>query len=93
MLRRRHKRLAREIAREAFIACQGDIEAAKGYFDNHPRVVAIDVQTLILMIQLAVQLWQWWKARDIDEPSTVASAAECSVLGTDYWDWENLEDE
>ena len=83
MLRRRHKRLAREIAREAIIACQGDIEAAKGYFDNHPRVVAIDVQTLILMIQLAVQLWQWWKSRNIDEPSTVIDAEEWRLLGED----------
>jgi hypothetical protein len=83
MLRRRHKRLAREIAREAIIACQGDIEAAKGYFDNHPRVVAIDVQTLILMIQLAIQLWQWWKARNIDEPSTVINAEEWRLLGED----------
>jgi len=85
MLRRRHKRLAREIAREAFIACQGDIEAAKGYFDNHPRVVSIDVQTLILMIQLAVQLWQWWKSRNIDEPSTVASLDEVFALGDDFF--------
>ena len=85
MLRRRHKRLAREIAREAIIACQGDIEAAKGYFDNHPRVVSIDVQTLILMIQLAVQLWQWWKARNIDEPSTVASHDEAFALGDDFF--------
>ena len=91
MLRRRHKRLAREIAREAFIACQGDIEAAKGYFDNHPRVVAIDVQTLILMIQLAIQLWQWWKARDIDEPSTVACSDEWEVMGEDFTEW--LDDE
>jgi len=85
MLRRRHKRLAREIAREAIIACQGDIEAAKGYFDNHPRVVAIDVQTLILMIHLAIQLWQWWKSLSIDEPSTVASSDEAFVLGDDFF--------
>ena len=85
MLLRRHKRLAREIAREAFIACQVDIEAAKGYFDNHPRVVAIDVQTMILMIQLAIQLWQWWKSRDIDEPSTVPSFGEMSAFGEDLY--------
>jgi hypothetical protein len=42
-------------------------------------------QTLILMIQLAIQLWQWWKARNIDEPSTVASFGEMSAFGEDLY--------
>jgi predicted signal transduction protein with EAL and GGDEF domain len=85
MLRRRHKRLAREIARESFIACQGDIEAALEYFKNSPRLLAVDVTTLILMIKLAVELWQWWKSRNIDEPSTVASLDEAFALGDDFF--------
>jgi hypothetical protein len=83
MLRRRHKRLAREIAREAIIACQGDIEAALEYFKNSPRLLSVDVATLILMIKLAVELWQWWKSRNIDEPSTVIDAEEWRLLGED----------
>jgi predicted signal transduction protein with EAL and GGDEF domain len=91
MLRRRHKRLAREIARESFIACQGDIEAALEYFKNSPRLLAVDVATLILMIKLAVELWQWWKSRNIDEPSTVACSDEWEVMGEDFTEW--LDDE
>lgn len=85
-LKRRHKRITRHVAREAIIACNGDLEAAKAYFENHPQVFGIDVQTLILMIQLAFQLWNFWKSNNISEPSIVASSDELAILGESFYD-------
>lgn len=85
-MKRRHKRLARQVAREAFIACEGDLEAAKGYFNAHPLVYQIDVSLVILMIQVAIQLWQLWRQNNISEPSIVATSEELVMLGESFYD-------
>ena len=85
-LKRRHKRLARQVAREAFIACEGDLEAAKGYFNAHPLVYQIDVSLVILMIQIAIQLWQLWRQNNVSEPSIVATSEELTMLGESFYD-------
>jgi len=85
MLRRRHKRLAREIAREAIIATRGDSEAALVYFRNHPRVFAIDPAIVMLMIQIAIALWKLWQSRNVSEPSVVASSDELEILGESFF--------
>lgn len=85
-LKRRHKRLARQVAREAFIACEGDLEAARGYFNDHPQVFQIDASLVILMIQVAIQLWQLWRQNNIIEPSIVATSEELTMLGESFYD-------
>ncbi len=85
-LKRQHKRLARQIAREAFIACEGDLEASEGYFNAHPLVYQIDVSLVIMMIQIAVQLWQLWKANNVSEPSVVTTSEELEMLGESFYD-------
>lgn len=85
-LKRRHKRLTRDVAREAFIACEGDLESAKGYFNDHPLAYQIDVSLIVLMLQIAVQLWQLWKANNISEPSIVATSEELTMLGESFYD-------
>jgi len=88
MLRRRHKRLSYEIAREAIIACQGDAEAALAYFRAHPRLYAINPQLLVLMIQIAIMLWNYWRDRSISEPSVVASSEVAEILGESFFSEE-----
>ena len=85
-LKRRHKRLSRHIAREAFIACEGDLEAATGYFHAHPLVYQIDVSLVIMMIQIAIQLWQLWKRNNVSEPSIVSTSDELEMLGESFYD-------
>jgi hypothetical protein len=80
MLRRRHVRLTTEIAREAIIARDGDIEAALEYFKAHPRVYGINIRILLLMIQIAVEFWKVWNENGLDEPSTVLGFDELQVL-------------
>jgi len=88
MVRRRHKRLAREIARESFIACKGDTEASLAYFRAHPRLFAIDPQLIVLMIQIAIMLWKLWQSRSVSEPSVVASSDELEILGESFFSEE-----
>lgn len=85
-LKRRHKRLARQIAREAFIACEGDLEASKNYFHAHPLAYQIDISLIVLMLQIALQLWQLWKASGVTEPSIVVTSEELQVLGEYFYD-------
>ena len=85
-MKRRHKRLARQIAREAFIACEGDLEASKNYFHAHPLAYQIDVSLIVLMLQIAMQLWQLWKANNVSEPSVVSTSDELEMLGESFYD-------
>lgn len=86
MLRRRHKRLARQIAREAFIACEGDLEAANNHFNQHPLVYQIDASIVVLMLQIAVVLWKLWKSMNVSEPSVVVTSDELALFGEDFYD-------
>jgi hypothetical protein len=85
-LKRRHRRLTRQVAREAIIACEGDLEAAKNHFNSHPLVYQIDASLVVLMLQIAIQLWQLWKSMNISEPSVVASSDELALLGESFYD-------
>ena len=85
-LKRRHRKLARQVAREAIIACEGDIDAAKNYFHSHPLVYQIDASLVVLMIQIAIQLWQLWKSMNVSEPSVVATIDELALFGESFYD-------
>ena len=85
-LKRRHRKLARQVAREAIIACEGDIEAAKNHFNSHPLVYQIDASMVVLMLQIAIQLWQLWKSMSVSEPSVVSTSDELEMLGESFYD-------
>jgi hypothetical protein len=38
--------------------------------------------TIIALIQLAIQIWQWWQKNHVKEPSVVASSEEPIDLET-----------
>lgn len=73
LLQRRKARLA---ARYAWIDSEGDQHKAIHLFNESPEMKGIDPATLLLLLQIAIQLWQWWKDRQVKEPSITATADE-----------------
>lgn len=54
----------REIAREIFVECDGDIEACRNLFKQRYGSVA----AILLILEILVTLWKLWKSLGIDEP-------------------------
>ena len=67
---------AREIARQAWVGSHGRGDDARLLFESNERIQKFSPATILLMLQLAITLWQWWRDRGIDEPSAVASMDE-----------------
>lgn len=76
VLRLRMRLAAREIARQAWVKSHGSGDDARLLFESNERIQKFSPATILLMLQLAMALWQWWKDRGIDEPSAVASMDE-----------------
>ena len=74
------RRLARSLARHAFIESRGDIETAEVLFRGNSKLVGIDPATILLLISIAFKLWQFWSSRRHDEPSSVASLDELVLM-------------
>jgi hypothetical protein len=69
----------RDAASDAIKSSFGLVFLAKRRFERDPRVTRIagfDPATIFLFIQIAVQLWQWWRERKISDPSVVAMGGE-----------------
>jgi hypothetical protein len=67
---------AREVARQAWVRSHGSGDDARILFETNERIQKFSPATILLMIQIAMALWQWWHDRGIDEPSVVASMDE-----------------
>ena len=67
---------AREIARYAWVMSHGRGDDARLLFEKNERIQKFSPATILLMLQLALALWRFWKDRGIDEPSAVASRDE-----------------
>lgn len=48
---------------------------------NDPKIVGMDLETILLMLQLAWLLYQLWSRWKQPEPSTVIDAEEWRVMG------------
>lgn len=48
---------------------------------NDPKLVGMDLETILLMLQLAWLLYQLWSRWQQPEPSTVIDAEEWRVMG------------
>lgn len=83
---RRQKRLARRAARNAWMRCGGNLQVAEAMFRDEMAMESIDPQTLLILIQIALTIWKWWKEKNVSEPSIVASSDEPV-------DWEDGEDD
>jgi hypothetical protein len=74
------RRLARSIARHAWIQSSNDIETAEVIFRGNSKLVGLDPATIFLLIQIAFKLWQWWSELRHDHPSAVASYDELRIM-------------
>jgi hypothetical protein len=72
----RQRRDARRVARECWMTAGGDIELAESLMRARPEFTSIDPQTLLLLLQIALQLWKWWKENNVSEPSVIPSVVE-----------------
>ena len=79
-LSRSDRRLARSIARHAWIQSSNDIETAEVIFRGNSKLVGLDPATILLLIQIAFKLWQWWSELRHDHPSAVASYDELRIM-------------
>ena len=71
----------REVARSAWIVSGNDISLAEDLFRDDARITKLNPMTIILLIQIAIQLWSLWKSRGISEPSVVACSDELAFSG------------
>ncbi len=67
---------AREVARQSWIISRGKGDEARLWFENNERIRKFSPATILVMLQIAIALWQWWHDRKINEPSVVASLDE-----------------
>jgi hypothetical protein len=79
-LSRSDRRLARSIARHAWIQSGNDIETADVIFRGNSKLVGLDPATILLLVQIAFKLWQLWIARKHDHPSAIASSDELRIM-------------
>lgn len=74
------RRLARSLARQAWIQSCNDIETADVLFRGSSKLVGLDPATIFLLIQIAIKLWKWWAESRHDHPSAVACLAELQLM-------------
>lgn len=55
-------------AEKLTLALGGDNEAAEQLLRGHAGSAGIDPATIILLIKIALALWDWWNQRSVDDP-------------------------
>ena len=76
MLKLRMRLAAREIARHSWVQSNGNGDEARLLFERNERLQKFSPAMILLMLQIAMELWKWWRERKIKEPSVVASMDE-----------------
>lgn len=59
-LSRAEKAFAEEVAKECYDLAGGDVSIAKAMFNRHPKILALDIGTVMLMFQIAKLLYELW---------------------------------
>lgn len=72
----RESRLARRVGRWAYMEADGDLVKAEALFRKHESIARLDISTVLFMLKIVFDIWQWWASRGIKEPSAVASSEE-----------------
>ncbi len=77
------RRKARELARECWIDAEGDSTKAETLFRQRSDRVSIDPATILLILQIAIQLWSWWQKHKVSEPTSIPCGDEPVDLSED----------
>lgn len=62
------RRIARKVAREAYLDAGGDAEAAKASLRGRFREVGISPAMILLFIKLAIMFIDWWFSKGVSDP-------------------------
>jgi hypothetical protein len=63
-------------ARSAFMRSGGSVEDAIWLFQEDAEIRSIDPAMITLIIQIAIAFFEYWRSRNLREPSIVADLAE-----------------
>jgi hypothetical protein len=74
-IRLRDRYLARRVARKVWMEC-GPGEDARMCFERDEAFYGIDPALLLLLVQIAMALFEYWRKNNIKEPSVVPSCSE-----------------
>ncbi len=70
--RLRAKRRARQLAAQLWRQYR-DVERCKVEFEtlaqSDPQLVGLDPATILMLVQLVIKLWLWWRERKEDDPA------------------------
>lgn len=70
--RLRAKRRARQLAAQLWRQYR-DVERCKVEFEglakSDPQLVGLDPATILMLVQLAIKLWLWWREQQEDDPA------------------------
>jgi len=66
----------RAAASDAWKRSGGSSWHARRLFKSDPRIVGLDPMTILMILQIAWKLWQWWKEHNVSEPESVRRAEE-----------------
>lgn len=67
---------ARRMARACWIRSNADVQQAELLFRSAPEMQAIDPALIMLLLKIAIELFMYWQANKISEPSSVPSELE-----------------
>lgn len=74
------RRIARNLAREAYIEAGGHRGKARTLFRRRAKAIGFDPATILLLLQLAAILWRLWKGREILTPPERPTDEEMAAL-------------
>ena len=66
----------RSIAADAYRSANGNRVRARRLFRDDPRLVGLDLGTIILLLQVAYRIWTDWKAKKIIDPDYAVRSDE-----------------
>jgi len=72
------EQIYRAAAADAWRRSGGSSWHARRLFKSDPRIVGLDPMTILLLIRIALQLWQLWQDRKVSEPESVRRGDEPS---------------
>lgn len=66
----------RAVASEAWMKSGGSRIVAKRNFKADPRITGLDIGTILLLVRVAIMLFQIWKDRNVSQPESVRRSDE-----------------
>lgn len=76
MRKLRQWKIARTVAREAWIHCSGNTDEAMSEVDADLQSLGLDPATIALIIEIALMFFNWWRQHNVSRPSRLPQVGE-----------------